>query len=389
MKSIFKKLILTFIILNTFIFNSATADILDYYMQSILPYILASHKPINNPPIANAGSDQSVTDTNTIHLNGSASTDPDNDSLTYSWTFSSKPIGSKAKLYNATAQKPTFYADKNGEYILKLVVNDGILDSLTMDTVKIQLTNQILFNFSIKNNSPSLSTYSTNICWEVVLSSDGAIAYVAEGRDGIEIFDISNPSSPILLSKFDTGGNTQSIILSKDGTKAYVSAGDSGLKIIDISNPSNPLLIGEYIYSINAYDILLSKDGTKAYIAGSTGLLILDIQNPSSPRYIGRYGSGLSKFYNMAISNDGKKVYVVNKNEYLIVLSVSNPSSPSYLKNMYTKGKPSSIVISSDDGIAYIATDLGLESINLNDSSLSQLDIFKTTRPVRSCNTVR
>lgn len=83
----------------------------------------------NTPPVADAGSAQSVTVGAVVTLDGSASNDADGDSLTYQWSWGSRPEGSTAQL---TAQAPaaaTFTADKAGEYVIRLVVNDGVAGS--------------------------------------------------------------------------------------------------------------------------------------------------------------------------------------------------------------------------------------------------------------------
>ena len=90
----------------------------------------------NTAPVANAGPDQSVQVGTMITLNGSGSTDADRNQLTYDWSFISTPSGSAATLSNPTAAKPTFMADKAGQYVVQLIVNDGTVNS-TPDTVTI------------------------------------------------------------------------------------------------------------------------------------------------------------------------------------------------------------------------------------------------------------
>ncbi|MDT8420067.1 MAG: PKD domain-containing protein [Desulfuromonadales bacterium] len=94
----------------------------------------------NSPPTADAGADQDVATGTTVTLSGSGSVDPDDDPLTFSWAFTSRPAGSTAILSNATAANPTFFAGLDGSYVLSLVVNDGSLDS-TADEVIITASN--------------------------------------------------------------------------------------------------------------------------------------------------------------------------------------------------------------------------------------------------------
>lgn len=82
----------------------------------------------NVAPVANAGTNQNVV-LGPVTLDGSASTDANGDTLTYSWTLLNKPTDSAAVLTGATTAKPTFTADKAGIYVFSLVVNDGKLSS--------------------------------------------------------------------------------------------------------------------------------------------------------------------------------------------------------------------------------------------------------------------
>ena len=90
--------------------------------------------------MANAGPDQTVLTTQTVQLNGSASTDVDGDPLTYAWSFVNRPAGSAATLSNPSIVNPTFVADKFGLYTVQLIVNDGTVNSAP-DTVVISTQN--------------------------------------------------------------------------------------------------------------------------------------------------------------------------------------------------------------------------------------------------------
>jgi PKD domain/IPT/TIG domain len=85
---------------------------------------------VNSQPIANAGPAQAIQSAQTVQLDGTRSTDADGNTLTYSWSFLSKPAGSAAALSNLTYPQPTFYADIVGTYIVQLIVNDGTVSSL-------------------------------------------------------------------------------------------------------------------------------------------------------------------------------------------------------------------------------------------------------------------
>jgi hypothetical protein len=93
----------------------------------------------NNAPIANAGANQNVMLGATVALNGSGSSDADGDTLTYSWSITSRPAGSSASLDNAQSAQPRFVADAAGIFSLSLVVNDGTVGSNT-DSISIMVT---------------------------------------------------------------------------------------------------------------------------------------------------------------------------------------------------------------------------------------------------------
>ncbi|MBN1815760.1 MAG: S8 family serine peptidase, partial [Sedimentisphaerales bacterium] len=84
---------------------------------------------LNTPPVADAGSGREVLVGALVSLDGSGSTDADQDILSYVWSFISKPTGSTAEISSPASANPSFTADAVGTYIIQLIVSDGIENS--------------------------------------------------------------------------------------------------------------------------------------------------------------------------------------------------------------------------------------------------------------------
>ena len=89
----------------------------------------ATIKTFNNPPVAEAGEDMSATAGDVVTLDGTGSSDPDGQALSYSWRFTARPAGSAAEFDDAAAATPSFTTDLEGLYVAELTVNDGVVDS--------------------------------------------------------------------------------------------------------------------------------------------------------------------------------------------------------------------------------------------------------------------
>ena len=86
-------------------------------LQSAPDEVLVS--TTNRPPVADAGEDQAVTLGTVVTLDGTGSSDPDGDALTYRWSIFTAPEGSVAELSDPTAPTPTFEPDVCGEYVMR------------------------------------------------------------------------------------------------------------------------------------------------------------------------------------------------------------------------------------------------------------------------------
>ncbi len=80
---------------------------------------------VNDRPIAVAGPDKEILETEVAQLVGSGSYDPEGQPLTYQWTVLSTPSATAtAQLSNPTAADPTVTVNEPGDYVFRLVVSD-------------------------------------------------------------------------------------------------------------------------------------------------------------------------------------------------------------------------------------------------------------------------
>ena len=185
----------------------------DGTVDSPVDQVVITVKNINKAPVANAGADQSVNEGATVSLDGSSSSDPDGNQLTYKWTV---PAG--ISLSSSTVAKPTFTAPevkKDSIFNFSLVVNDGLVSSLP-STVNVIVLNVIKVGVS-SMESPALKVYpnpttgivnleiSVGMNWEgevVVTNLVGAEVFRKEIKDGSNLqIDLSNHVNGIYILK--------------------------------------------------------------------------------------------------------------------------------------------------------------------------------------------
>jgi len=95
----------------------------------------------NNPPVADAGPDQLVLVLDRVDLDGTNSSDPDGDPLTYTWSWVT-PVGSGSNLANENTATPSFYPDREGDYELTLTVDDGMATAVDTLIVSAEIPNE-------------------------------------------------------------------------------------------------------------------------------------------------------------------------------------------------------------------------------------------------------
>ena len=93
--------------------------------------------PINRPPAINAGPDQTATTNILVNLDGTGSSDPENDAVNYAWMLLLRPANSTATLAGGNSPNPSFVPDQPGRYVVQLSATDSHGFAGTPDTVTI------------------------------------------------------------------------------------------------------------------------------------------------------------------------------------------------------------------------------------------------------------
>ncbi len=174
-----------------------TADVAGTYVASLTvndgklsssPATVSVTATVGNiAPVANAGPAQSVAAGTLVTLDGSASSDANNDALTYSWSLTSRPTGSSAALLSPASVKPTFTADAAGSYVASLTVNDGKISS-TPATVSVTATSLTSLTLSLPARSINASQLAVIVAAGDPLSE--AIASYYQSARGIPAANI-------------------------------------------------------------------------------------------------------------------------------------------------------------------------------------------------------
>lgn len=161
---------------------------------------------VNQTPIANAGTDQTVPGDGVVTLSGAGSSDPDGDALTYLWAFDHVPAGSAVtsranpfSTNHATDPMTTFTPDVLGTYVISLTVRDPAGATSAADYVVINAGEPDSIPVAHAGADQSVGTGSS-----VTLDGSGsfdpggrALSYswsVVQKPDGSSVSGVSDPT---------------------------------------------------------------------------------------------------------------------------------------------------------------------------------------------------
>jgi hypothetical protein len=137
----------------------------------------------NHPPIANAGTDQTIIlPGNTINLDGSGSTDPDNNIASYAWTKISGP--DSFNIANSILAQTQVTTLVQGTYQFELNVTDSgsLFSKDTMQVIVNAITSNNLPPIAIAGNDTTIHSNQTSCApIPITITLNGTNSYDTDG----------------------------------------------------------------------------------------------------------------------------------------------------------------------------------------------------------------
>ena len=355
----------------------------------------------NRAPIADAGGMVTTWPGRTAVLDGAKSSDPDGDTLTFSWR---QTAGDAVTLDDPTSPTPTFVAGALGMLAFELTVSDGELTA--MDTAAVEV---LSFGGGRVRVADNPFQYGVRVSDPRGLHVDGDYLYATSGRF-LRIYDLTVPHRPALATSVRLGGDAFDVTVA--GQHAYVADIDDGLIVVDVrdfvagaANPTRPTVVGTATVAYQARAVAVA--GNHAYVAvGGTGitsqdggLVIFDVSDDvmdrgaGAPREVGFVQTPGNAWQ---LSVDGQHVYVADRgynsaprNTGLRIIDVSE-----YLADA---ANPTATIVGQWDASLHVtavhaAGDLLIVSetgsnVEANDGALRFFDVSDPTNPTEHADT--
>lgn len=189
---------------------------------------------------------------------------------------------------------------------------------------------------------PTLLGTSAGFNVEDVVVRNG-IGYLALLGGGLGIYDMDDPSAPVLVQQFAPGG-LEPISLSLQGNLLATASRIAGFQILDVQNPTAPVVLGGA--APGGSHLAVELDGNRLYCGTSVGLYVYDVSDPTNPVQL----SLLPTAQIRAVAVNGNRVALAIEGDATVgLVDVTDPSAPVLVDTIAPGGSPFGIDFTADE----------------------------------------
>lgn len=201
-----------------------------------------------------------------------------------------------------------------------------------------------------------------------VILRDG-YAFTTDGYTGLTIVDLHDEKAPKLVAEVEVDPWVS--VLAQSKSYVYLGTRDEGIFVINVSDPSSPTIVSHHKEYGSIRDIAVYGDIAFVSSNGFGGLMILDISDPAQPLEINRlrFKEYVPRDRIGNITLSGQWMYVDLQDGPQLALDITDPQRPTIVSvPLFSEMNPSAhpFLISIHDDYGYGNTLQGFSAVDLS-----------------------
>jgi len=150
-------------------------------------------------------------------------------------------------------------------------------------------------------SSPATAGATTELGRPWAIAIDGEVAYVADGSLGLVTLDLSTPEAPTIVGSVESEGQPMRVTV--DDGYLYMATGAGGLEIYELSDPLDPTLLTTVDVGGSAQDV--DVHGGLAAVTTQEAVVLLDVGRAGTPEEPQPFAYEETEQFAMTVDGEG------------------------------------------------------------------------------------